>query len=136
VDAASEEIHPPIEAIGQQASDDPIQISDEFSSATSPIGRPSIVPHDERLQALSRIISSRTLEGWNIVARNDHEVNAVLSLPGKRVNHVLHAILTIVTCLIWGIVWIILVANQQKEQRVRVTIDAQGNLLQESITVQ
>ena len=62
--------------------------------------------HDERLERLARFISTRTMEGWNVVDRNDQEVFAVLSLPGKPVNHVLHAILTVLTCFLYGYSWL------------------------------
>jgi hypothetical protein len=93
------------------------------------------VSNDERLERLSQIISARSLEGWNVVDRNDREVYAVLMMPGKPVNHVLHAILTLFTCLIWGIVWGVMVGTQKREQRVRLSIDAQGHLVEETVTV-
>jgi hypothetical protein len=54
------------------------------------------------------------------------EFQAVL-VQGKPVNHVLHAILTIFTCLLWGIVWIILAASGG-EKRFQLIVDEFGNV--------
>lgn len=90
---------------------------------------------EDRQSRLSQAISSRTMQGWNIVDRNDSECQAVLMLPGKKINHVLHALITLFTCFVWGIVWILMVVNQKKEKRVRITVDAQGNMTEEPITL-
>ncbi len=46
---------------------------------------------------------------------------------GKPVNHVLHAILTIFTCLLWGIVWLI-VGLTGGEKRELLLVDEFGNV--------
>lgn len=102
----------------------------EASRSRAPVSR------DERLERLSRIVSTRTLEGYSVVDRNDQAVSAVLNRPGKPVNHVLHGIISIFTCGLWAIVWIILALTQRREQRVRLSIDQYGNLLEETMTPQ
>ena len=54
------------------------------------------------------------------------DYSAVL-VQGKPVNHVLHAILTIFTCLAWGIVWLIL-ALTGGEKRYQLIVDEYGNV--------
>ncbi len=47
---------------------------------------------------------------------------------GKPVNHVLHLILTLVTCGLWAIVWVIMaLAGGEKRQVIRV--DPYGNVM-------
>ena len=46
----------------------------------------------ERQDRLSKYLSNKTLQGWNIVDRNNEDLTAVIMLPGKKVGHVLHAI--------------------------------------------
>lgn len=96
-------------------------------------GAGSQIGQDERLSRLSRLISTRTLEGFSVVDRNEREVSAVLVKPGKPVNHVLHAVVSIFTCGLWAIVWIVLSMTQRRELRVRVGIDPYGNLLEERV---
>ena len=91
---------------------------------------------EERQQRLARAVSDRTLAGWNVVDRNDREVYAILALPGKPVNHTLHAIITFFTCLVWGPVWIVITMTHRKEQRVRISIDRFGNLAEEILTAE
>ena len=73
--------------------------------AQEQFGGTTSVPDEERLQRLAQAISSKTIGGWNVIDRNDREVTAVLSLPGKSVNHVLHLLLALVTCGLWLLVW-------------------------------
>jgi hypothetical protein len=54
------------------------------------------------------------------------EYQAVL-VEGKPINHTLHAILTIFTCLVWGIVWAILAATGG-EKRHQLIVDEFGNV--------
>lgn len=93
------------------------------------------ISHEDRLERLSRIVSTRTLEGWSVVDRNEQDVWAVLDLPEKPVNHTLHAIITIFTCALWAPVWLIMTLTHRKEQRVRISIDGYGNLLEEKVTI-
>ena len=48
-------------------------------------------------------------------------------VQGKPVNHVLHAILTIFTCALWGIVWIVL-SLTGGEKRYQLIVDEYGNV--------
>lgn len=54
------------------------------------------------------------------------EYQAVL-IEGKSVNHTLHAILTIFTCLVWGIVWAV-IAGTGGEKRHQLVVDEFGNV--------
>lgn len=62
--------------------------------------------------------------GWRVESRSPTQ--AVL-VRGGNVNHLLHAILTIFTCLLWGVVWIVLAMGNRTE-RVALTVDAVGNV--------
>lgn len=98
------------------------------------VPRSADVTLQDRQERLSQIVSTRAMQGFSVVDRNDRNATAVLMRPAKPVNHVLHAILTLFSCGLWVIVWIILAATQKREQRVRVTIDGQGNLVEETMT--
>jgi hypothetical protein len=90
---------------------------------------------EERRERLSRIVSNKTLEGWTVVDMNERDVWAVLDLPEKPVNHVLHAIITFFTCGLWGIVWLILTLTHRRQQRIRISIDPLGNIREEKVTL-
>jgi uncharacterized membrane protein YhaH (DUF805 family) len=60
---------------------------------------------DERKVILAQQLQTAAARGLRIESQS--EFQAVL-VEGKPVNHVLHAILTIFTCLLWGIVWAII----------------------------
>lgn len=91
--------------------------------------------HMEREEVVRRFnnyISSKTLEGFVIVDKNDSGLTVVLKREAEKVNHTLHAILTLVTC-VWGIVWIIKVSQAKKEIRIRASFDSNGNLVEEKV---
>ena len=80
---------------------------------------------DERKELLARAIHLRVSSGYRIESQGDFQ--AVL-VRGHRVNHVLHLIITLVTCFLWSIVWITLVISGG-EKRVIVSVDEWGNTL-------
>ena len=88
---------------------------------------------DERRATLAQAISARTLRGWYVVHQDDNEMYAILSLPGKRVNHILHFLIFVLTCALWGIVWLIMVLSREKEQRVRIFVDEFGRVSEEQV---
>jgi hypothetical protein len=78
-----------------------------------------------RKASLAQAVANAVRQGSRV--ESQMEFQAVL-VDGKPVNHVLHLILTLVTCLAWGIVWIILVA-MGGEKRYSLSIDPYGNIL-------
>lgn len=84
---------------------------------------------DERKVLLAQQLQTAAARGLRIESQSDFQ--AVL-VEGKPVNHVLHAILTIFTCLLWGIVWAILAATGG-EKRQMVVVDEFGNVLWQNL---
>jgi hypothetical protein len=80
---------------------------------------------DERKVILAQQLQTAAARGRRIESQS--EFQAVL-VDGKPVNHVLHAILTIFTCLLWGIVWAIITVTGG-EKREMVVVDEFGNVL-------
>ena len=88
--------------------------------------------NSERKKRFDNYISNKALEGYIIVDKNQENLSAVLKKDAEKVNHTLHAILTLITCL-WGIVWIIKYNQAGKESRIRVSIDDSGNMVEEKV---
>ena len=81
---------------------------------------------DQRKEALSlRVSSMVSRDGMRVESQSDYQ--AVL-VKGKRVNHILHLILTLITLGMWGFVWILLVIIGG-ERRSVVRVDEFGNIL-------
>lgn len=79
---------------------------------------------DERKAMLARQIQMAAANGRRVESQSDFQAVMVV---GKPVNHVLHAILTIFTCLLWGIVWLI-VGLTGGEKRELLVVDEFGNV--------
>ena len=88
-----------------------------------PLRAPQPSP-DERRSIFQQQMQQAAQRQMRVEYSSDFQ--AVL-IQGKAVNHVLHAILTIFTCLAWGIVWLIL-ALTGGEKRFQLIVDEFGNV--------
>jgi hypothetical protein len=79
---------------------------------------------EERRALLAQQLQQAATRGLRV--ESSTEFQAVL-IEGKPINHTLHAILTIFTCLIWGIVWAIIAATGG-EKRHQLIVDEFGNV--------
>jgi hypothetical protein len=86
-------------------------------STATPQGwnRPTPAPRQiSRAEAIDQQIASYLAKGWRIESRTDH---AAVMVKGKRVNHVLHLLLSLVTVGLWLPVWLIvaIVGGEKRE---------------------
>ena len=79
---------------------------------------------DERKQLLSQNIQMAIGAGGRIESQSDY---MAVVLSGKKVNHILHLILSLLTG-IWVVVWIAMVMRGG-EKRQMITVDEYGNVL-------
>jgi hypothetical protein len=84
---------------------------------------------DERKAILAQQIQFAAGRNRRIESQSDYQ--AVL-VSGQPVNHTLHAILTIFTCLLWGVVWAI-IAGTGGEKREMIVVDEFGNVQHTSL---
>lgn len=89
--------------------------------------------YEEKFQRFSNIISTKTLQGFMVADRNDKALVAVLVKQGEKVNHLLHFLISFLTCGLWVFVWFYLAIFKAREQRVRISIDSAGNSNEEKI---
>ena len=98
-------------------------------SYRGPINQPvielSTTPHsiEERSQTLQKHVIQEVANGWKLEVETEFE--AVLS-SGKRVNHILHLLLTLLTLGFWIIPWVIMTAGSG-EKRETISVDECGN---------
>jgi hypothetical protein len=93
-------------------------INDEGDPAMQPIP-PATTPLDAE-------IGRYAAAGWNLVHRDQY--TAVVASPGAAVNHVLHLILTLITCGFWSVVWILVTATSSSGQRLTLTAPPDGTV--------
>jgi hypothetical protein len=79
---------------------------------------------DQRKSMLAQAVASEVARGARVESHTDYQ--AVL-VRGKRVNHVLHLILSLVTLFFWVPVWIIL-AVVGGEKRTVLGVDDWGHI--------
>ncbi len=86
---------------------------------------PPRVSDEARKAALAQHIATAVAtQGARVESQSDFQ--AVL-LTGQAVNHVLHCIITIFTCGIWGIIWLILALTGGVKRHI-VQVDDWGNV--------
>lgn len=84
---------------------------------------------EERRQALSFAIAHEVSRGGRIESMND---TTAIIVVGSKPNHILHLILTLVTCSAWGVIWI-MVAIGQQEHRISIAVDQYGQAFRQQI---
>ena len=88
------------------------------SEASATIGIP------ERKQRLAKQLQMSVAQGGRVESQGDTEAVLVF---GKPVNHTLHAIISIFSCGLWLLVWLI-IAVTGGEKRQMITVDEWGNV--------
>ncbi len=76
----------------------------------------------ERRAALDSRVARELADGGNLESQTGY--NAVI-VKGKKVNHILHLILSVLTAGVWLIVWAILVLTN-KRQRIVLHVNDSG----------
>lgn len=94
-------------------------------------GEPVGIPDGQRQQALATAVQQEVTRGGRVESQGPY--NAIIRY-GKDINHVLHLILTLVTCSVWGLVWLALVINQMVQKKaVSLQVDPFGNVLRQEM---
>jgi hypothetical protein len=89
------------------------------------------VPDSTRKARLAQAVQLEVIAGGRIEAQG--EFNAIIRF-GNPVNHVLHLILTLVTCGVWSLVWLILfIISQTSRRTVTLNVDEYGNVVRQQI---
>ena len=79
--------------------------------------------NDQRKERQANLVAGQVAAGGRVESQGDYQAIVV---EGRRVNHVLHVILSFLTCGFWIIVWIVLgIAGGEKRKLVKV--DEDGN---------
>lgn len=81
--------------------------------------------------ALDRAVANELASGAELESQAG--TNAVL-LKGKKVNHVLHAILSLITAGFWLIVWLLLVLTNRRK-RIVLSVNERGEVERNITTV-
>lgn len=95
-----------------------------MSQPYQPPAPPEPMPPDRRRQQLAQLVSQEVARGSRVESQTDFQ--AVL-VKGKPVNHVLHVILSVVTCGFWLLVWPV-VAVFGGEKRKVIAVDDYGHV--------
>lgn len=90
---------------------------------------PPVMDDEQRAQHLAQAVGMEVAAGGRVESHTPH---AAVVVYGQKVNHVLHAILFIFTCSVWGIVWLIL-GLSGGEKRYSITVDPYGHLVRRKI---
>ncbi|MEU8508046.1 hypothetical protein AB0C40_25695 [Streptomyces brevispora] len=79
----------------------------------------------QRALILDWAVSQRIAGGWRVESRSETQV---VMVRGRPLNHVLHAVLTVFSCFLWGVVWLVLGVTN-KVERIALTVDAMGDII-------
>jgi hypothetical protein len=93
-----------------------------------------ILDSNERKMRLGQAVQAEVMQGGVIESQSDF--TAIIRY-GKPINHILHLILTLLTCGLWGIVWIVIwiISNQEKKS-IALQINEFGQVFRQEIRAQ
>jgi hypothetical protein len=80
------------------------------------------IDSEERREELNRVLNESIRKGWKVESQTDFTATIV---KGKRPNHILHLILSVVTALLWVPVWIFLSITKHEDRRL-IQVDETG----------
>jgi hypothetical protein len=86
-----------------------------------------IISKQERSAILSNEISKYISRGFKLVEKNESNFSAILHRDAEKTNHLLHLILTIVTCFLWVLIWGGIALTRKGAWTVDIYIDEFGN---------
>lgn len=81
---------------------------------------------DERLMILSQTITRYTAFGARVLNKEDNTFTAVLLQPAPKINHALHAVLTLITAGLWLLIWLIIILANGKDKRFVISVNEYG----------
>ncbi len=78
----------------------------------------------ERKELLDAEIQKWAKKGWRVENRSDHQATIA---KGKKVSHLLHLVLSLITLGVWLIIWLLMGLFGGIGRRL-VTVDPDGNV--------
>lgn len=91
-----------------------------------PAPMPPELPLEQQRQIMQQVIGQWSFNGWRVESMTD---TTAAFVRGRRPNHLLHAVITLFSCGLWVIPWIIVTASQKEIRRV-VMVDPWGRVTQ------
>lgn len=92
---------------------------------------PPVVSPEQRSYNLANAVNSLIAQGYRVESQAPG-VSAMLVI-GSKPNHMLHLILTVLTCFVWSFVWLF-VALLQKEHRTSLDVDPYGRINRQDLS--
>lgn len=87
---------------------------------------PARLDDQQRVRLLDQAVSYRLVGRGQLVSRTEFE--AVIAYAPAPINHVLQLLLTVFTCGLWGVIWLILILAKPGEIRQVGTVDEFGRV--------
>ncbi|AJW63004.1 hypothetical protein VO54_01527 [Elizabethkingia miricola] len=87
------------------------------------------VTNSQRSAKLSNAVANYVAKGYKLVDKNDVAFTAVLHRDAQKTNHILHLLLTLVTCFIWLLIWGLISLTRDEASTVNLYVDEFGNLI-------
>ena len=86
------------------------------------------ISEKQKSALLSKEISKYISKGYKLVDKNDSNYSAILHRDAEKTNHILHLLLTIVTCFLWLIIWGGSAASKKGAKTVNILVDDYGKI--------
>ena len=97
----------------------------EWTEHRQAVAASGLYSDTERVAILDNAVMLRVSQGGRVESRTPFQAVMVY---GKPVNQVVHAILTVFTCFLWAIVWLMANSSKSGEHREVIQVDPYGRV--------
>lgn len=85
--------------------------------------------NEQRSAKLSATIAQYISKGFKLADKNEQNFSATLYREAEKTNHILHLLLTLVTCFLWVLIWGGRAASKKGAKSVYIQIDEFGSVI-------
>lgn len=82
----------------------------------------------QRSEILSSTIARYIKQGYKLQDKNETAFTATMYREAEKTNHILHLLLTLVTCFLWVLIWGGKAAFKKGAHSVYIKVDEYGNV--------
>jgi hypothetical protein len=89
--------------------------------------------NNEKISILESTVSKYISLGYTVASKNTEYFMCTVYKPEEEVNHILHFLISVITCGLWVFVWLILSSGTEPSHSVLIKVNNDGSVTAEEI---
>lgn len=88
---------------------------------------------NEKISILEETVSTYISRGYTVASKNTDAFMCTVYKPEEKVNHILHFLISAISCGFWIIVWLILASTAESSHGVLIRVNDDGSVTTDKI---